>query len=111
MGKDKKSSVNEYQKFIEFICQMQESAHSQLDAITAQKKELEYKKCQQEHFIEAQEKRKIPNISMFSPLFSADGCDEEANKNQLQEIISDLESVEEQKEKQKDNQTDGDKTL
>ena len=69
---------------------MQESAQVQLDAILSQKKELEHKKCQQEHFIEAREKKKIPNISMFSPLFSDDTYDVAADKNDLQEIISNL---------------------
>ena len=97
---DKEFFKNEYRECFEFICQMQESAHVQLDVILSQKKELEYKKCQQEHFIEAQEKKKIPNISMFSPLFSDDAYDVSADKKDLQEIISDLESVEEQWKKQ-----------
>ena len=78
MNKEKESFTNEYREFIEFICQMQKSAHVQLDTILLQKKELEDKKCQQEHFIQAQEKKKIPNISMFSPLFSNDMDDDAA---------------------------------
>ena len=100
MNKEKESFTNEYREFIEFICQMQKSAHVQLDTILLQKKELEDKKCQQEHFIQAQEKKKIPNISMFSPLFSNDMDDDAANKNDLQEIISNLEFAEEQWKKQ-----------
>lgn len=100
MDKEKESFTNEYQEVMEFICQMQEAAHMQLDTMISQKKELEYKKCQQEHFIEAQEKSKIPNIAMFSPLFSDDINGDAANKNELQDIISELEDLEEQQEKQ-----------
>ena len=70
MDKDKEFFKNEYSECFEFICQMQESAQVQLDDILSQKKELEHKKRQQEHLIETREKKKIPNISMFSPLFS-----------------------------------------
>ena len=100
MDKDKESLKNEYRECFEFICQMQKSAQIQLDAMFSKKKELESKKCQQEHFIEAQEKKKIPNISMFSPLFSNDIYDDTADKNDLQEIISELGLVEDQWQKQ-----------
>ena len=100
MDKEEESFTNEYRKSIEFICQMQESAHAQLDTIVSRKKELEDRKCQQERLIEAREKKKIPNISMFSPLFSDDSNGDDANKMDLQEIISDLGSVEEQWEEQ-----------
>ena len=69
---DKEAFKNEYQKCFEFICQMQETSLIQLDTILSQKKELESKKSQEERFLEVQEKKKMPNISMFSPLFSDD---------------------------------------
>ena len=43
MDKEKESFTNEYQEVMEFICQMQEAAHMQLDTMISQKKELEYK--------------------------------------------------------------------
>ena len=100
MEKDNTSFTNEYREIVEFMRQMQESARVQSDAILSEKKELEYKKRQQEYLLEEQEKKKIPNISMFSPLSSDDAYEDVSYKDDLQAIVSELTSVEEQWKKQ-----------
>ena len=100
MEKDMDSFTNEYREFLDFLRQMQESAHLQSDAILSEKKELEYKKRQQEYLIKEQEKQKVPNISMFSPLSSDDAYADSSYKDDLQETISELTSLEEQWQKQ-----------
>ena len=101
MDKDTASFTNEYRELMEFIRQMQEDARVQADAILFEKKELEYKKRQQQYLLDEQEKRKIPNISMFSPLSSDDDIyDEIVNKDELDNIISELNNVDEKWKKQ-----------
>ena len=102
MEKDNTSFTNEYREILEFIRQMQESARVQSDAILSEKKELEYKKRQQEYLLEEQEKKKIPNISMFSPLSLDDAIEDVSYQDDLQAIVSELTSVEEQWKKQND---------
>ena len=95
------SLKSEYYEMLEFIRSLQESALEQSDILLAQKKELEYKKRQQEFVVEEKEKRKIPNISMFSP-FSTEAAEEEeiSEKDELEEICSKLAEAERQWEKQ-----------
>ncbi len=100
MNNENLSFTNEYRELLEFINQMQESARAQSDSILSDKKELEYKRRQQEYLLNEREKRKIPNLSMFSPLSSDDANDDVAFKDDLQEIVSELNSVEEQWQKQ-----------
>lgn len=100
MEKDNASFTNEYREFLEFLRQMQEAAHLQSDAILSEKKELEYKKRQQEYLVKEQEKQKVPNISMFSPLSSDDIFGDVSYKDDLQETVSELTSLEEQWQKQ-----------
>lgn len=98
---DTYSLKSEYFEMLEFIRSLQEAALEQSDILLAEKKELEYKKRQQEFVLEENEKRKIPNISMFSP-FSLENIDEEEilEKDELEEIISKLSEAERQWEKQ-----------
>ncbi len=99
---DKESNINEYQELLEFICQLQESALEQSDALLAEKKELEYKKRQQEFIVKEREKKKIPNISMFSPLTSDNfDTNEITSKDELEEIKEQLGEIEQKREKYK----------
>lgn len=103
MSKEEKSFLEEYQELSTFIREMQEAALEQADAVLSQKKELEYKKRQQEYLLDDQEKKRIPNISMFSPLNSDDMYENDiVQKDELQDIISQLEVAESKWEKQKE---------
>ena len=98
---DKYSLKNEYSEVMEFIRELQESALEQSDVLLAEKKELEYKKRQQEFVLEDRGKKKIPNISMFSPLSSDDAENEEiVSKDEMTEILEKLEDVNNKWEKQ-----------
>ena len=66
--KKKGSEKTEYQEMMEFVLSLQEGFLKESDDLLAKKKDLEYKKRQKEIFLEEQEKRRSPNISMFSPL-------------------------------------------
>ena len=96
------SLKSEYFEMLEFIRSLQESALEQSDILLSEKKELEYKKRQQSFVLEESEKRKIPNISMFSP-FSLENADDDeiAKKDELEEIESKLSEAEQRWEKQK----------
>jgi len=98
---DTYSSKSEYFEMMEFIRTLQEAALEQSDILLAKKKELEYRKRQQEFILEENAKRKIPNISMFSP-FSLENADEEEilDKDELEEIESKLSEAENQWKKQ-----------
>lgn len=100
MENDNTSFTNEYRDFLDFLRQMQETAREQSYSILSEKKELEYKKRQQEYLLEEQEKQKIPNISMFSPLSTDDTLNMVANKDELQRIVFELNSLEEKWQKQ-----------
>ena len=99
---DTYSLKSEYFEMLEFIRSLHETALEQSDILLAEKKELEYKKRQQEFIIEENEKRKIPNISMFSP-FSFECTDEEEifEKDELDDISSKLIEAEQRWENQK----------
>jgi len=94
--------ANEFNEILEFIHELQETALEQSDILLSEKKELEYKKRQLEFMIKNQEKEKIPNISMFSPL-SAENSDEKeiSYKDEFNDINLKLEEAEKKWEKQK----------
>ena len=100
MDKDNTSFTSEYRDFLEFIRQMQEAAREESYSILSEKKELEYKKRQQEYLLEEQEKQNIPNISMFSPLSSEDTLTNAVGKDELQQTLFELNSLEEKWQKQ-----------
>lgn len=96
------SSISEYSELLEFIRELQESALEQSDVLLSQKKELEYKKRQQEFIFEESEKKKIPNISMFSPLTSEDFTQNDiACQDELKALTEKLSEAEEKWEKQR----------
>lgn len=95
MNENNTSFTNEYRELLEFIRKMQEAARMQFDSILSEKKELEYKKRQQEFLLDEQEKYKIPNLSMFSPLSSDELPDDISFKDDLQEIASEINSLDE----------------
>jgi len=95
MNENNTSFTNEYRELLEFIRKMQEAARMQSDSILSEKKELEYKKRQQEFLLDEQEKQKIPNLSMFSPLSSDELPDDISFKDDLQEIASKINSLDE----------------
>mgnify|MGYP003304542230 CR=1 FL=1 len=66
MEKDMDSFTNEYRDFLDFLRQMQETAREQSYSILSEKKELEYKKRQQEYLLEEQEKQNFENNSKKS---------------------------------------------
>ena len=51
MEREENTLKTEYQEMMQFVRQLQETALETYDAILAQKKELEYKKRQQEFLI------------------------------------------------------------
>ena len=95
MNNENTSFTNEYRELLDFIRRMQETARMQSDDILSEKKELEYKKRQQEFLLDEREKARIPNLSMFSPLSSDDLSDDISYKDDLQEIISEINSLDE----------------
>lgn len=98
---EKNYITSEYNEMLEFIRELQQSALKQADVILSKKKELEYKKRQQEFMLEDIEKKRIPNISMFSPLLSEDAKENDiAYKDELEHINKQLFEAEEQWEKQ-----------
>lgn len=66
------SVKSEYNEILNFIAELEEECLTSSDLILANKKELQYKKRQKELLIEEQDKKRNPNISMFSPLRSED---------------------------------------
>lgn len=99
---DKLSLKSEYNEMLEFICELQKTTREQSDCLLSEKKELEYKKRQQEFVLQDREKKKIPNISMFSPLSLEESEEEDIiSKDEMKAILSKLEETEEKWEKQK----------
>lgn len=102
MSSKKNSTTNEYSEMLEFILELQEDALKQSDVLLSNKKELEYKKRQQEFLREEREKRRIPNISMFSPLNTEDMYEGDvAWKDEMEKISSELSEAESAWENQK----------
>lgn len=100
MSNEKTSFTNEYREMLEFIRELQESVLNQSDQLLSAKKELEYKKKQQEYMLEEREKKRVPNISMFSPLSTEDMYESDvAWKDELEELSSQLSEAEKKWEK------------
>ena len=95
MTKENTSFTNEYSELLEFVRRMQEIARMQSDAILSEKKELEYKKRQQKFLLDEREKSRIPNLSMFSPLSSDDFVEDVSYKDDLQELLTEIDSLDE----------------
>ncbi len=95
MIEDQNKWKSEYNEMMEFIMQIREDALRRSDELLSNKRELEYKKKQQEFMIEEQQKKRPLNISMFSPLSSEDMDDSEISmKDELQEITDRLNEAE-----------------
>lgn len=102
MNKDKFSFTNEYREMLDFLVEQQEIALQYSDQLFSRKKELESKKKQQEYMMEERNKKRIPNISMFSPLTSEDMYGQDALlKDEMEEISLQLSETEAAWEKQK----------
>ncbi len=103
MNEDKFSFTNEYREMLDFILKQQESALQYSDQLLSRKKELEYKKKHQEFVLEERNKKRIPNISMFSPLDTEDVYEQDVVcKDELEELtlqLSDAEAAWEQQKK------------
>jgi len=103
MSEYKKPFKIEYSEMLDFIKEQQDAALQKSDVLLSEKKELDYKKKQQEYMLEEQEKRRIPNISMFSPLnFEESSEDDVTRKDELKSIIEKQKEVEQALEKQKE---------
>lgn len=99
---DKLSFTNEYDDMLDFVRELQESAKNQSDCLLAEIKEWEYKRRQQEFVIREHEKKKIPNISMFSPLSVEESEEEDIlSEDYMEEILTNLKNTQEKWEKQK----------
>ena len=94
------SFSNEYRDMQKFIRELQESALEHSDELLSAKKELEYKKRQQEYVLEDRKKKQMPNISMFSPLNVGDSEDGSEHE-EYQKLIEQLAVAEERCQKQK----------
>ena len=95
------SFTSEYQDMLEFIQTLHKSALEQSDILLSEVNDLLYKKRQQEYILQEREKKRVPNISMFSPLVSDDiSVDLVMEKNELELIIARLNEAEEKWKKQ-----------
>lgn len=102
MNKDKFYFTNEYREMLDFILEQQEAALQYSDQLLSRKKDLEYKKKQQEMIQEERKKNRIPNISMFSPLNVEDEYDQDVlYKNEMDELVLQLSTAESAWEQQK----------
>ena len=102
MNEEKYSFTTEYRDMLDFILELQESALQYSDRLLAEKKEIEYKKRQQEFILEEREKKRIPNISMFSPLNTEDMYEEDnEHKREWEHLSSQLSEAEAAWEQQK----------
>lgn len=102
MKKDNASFKTEYSEMLDFILELQELALTHCEEVFSRKKELKYKKRQQEFLFQENEKKRTPNISMFSPLSTEESYEEDIQgKKELEKIELQLASIEEEWEKQK----------
>ena len=102
MSEENNSFTTEYREMLDFISELQESALQYSDQLLAEKKEIEYKKRQQEYVQQEKQRKKIPNISMFSPLSTEDMYDEDiVCKDELEKLEMQLSDAENAWEKQK----------
>ncbi len=99
---EKNTMTTEYQEMLNFIRELHESALEQSDVLLSEKKELEYKKRQQQFVLQEKEKNKIPNLSMFSPLASSNMDDEDISyRDEIEDLSAQLSEAEIRWEKQK----------
>lgn len=76
MGNTKISKKNEYEEIVEFISTLQKEEQTKSEALFVQCKNIEHQIRQRELIYKEQEKRRNPNISMFSPLDTEDVYDD-----------------------------------
>lgn len=96
MNENKNTLQIEYNEILNFIIEQQEAAKQQCDILLSQKKEMEYKKKQIEYMQKELEKKKIPNLSMFSPLNSEKFTEDDIiQKDELHQLNEELEETEE----------------
>lgn len=96
MSEDKNTIQSGYNELLNFIIEQHEVAKQQSDILLSEKKELEYKKKQLEYRRNEQEKKRIPNISMFSPLNSGEFTEDDIiQKEELRQLSEEQERTEE----------------
>lgn len=102
MKDEKENLKKEYREMLDFILALQESALKQSDQLLSEKKDLEYKKRQQEYLKEEYDKTTVPNLFMFSPLQVDDfSTANESWKEELEDINAKLIQAEEKWEEHK----------
>lgn len=102
MSTKENSFLEEYQEMLEFVRKLQEDALEKSDLLLSEKKELEYRKRQQEFVIIENEKKRTPNIAMFSPLSVENTTESEiAIQDELDKLSQNLLDADEQWNKQK----------
>lgn len=93
---------SEYNDILNFINEQQEAALQYSDTLLSEKKEIEYRKKQQEYMLKEQEKNRIPNISMLSPLDSDEFTEDDvAWKDELLHLNEKQQKLEDAWNKQK----------
>ena len=95
--KKEKSTKNEYEEMRKFVLSLESDFLEQSDELLKQKKELEYKKRKIELILEEQNKKRNPNISMFSPLSTEDVYDNDTilKKDEMKELETGIHELEE----------------
>ena len=79
------SIKSEYDEILTFLLELQAEERMHSEQLLAELKEQESKIRQRERILEEQEKRRSPNITMFSPLDSVDAFDMSAEwKDELE---------------------------
>ena len=94
--KKENSTKTEYKEMQEFISTLESDFLIQSDELLKQKKELEYKKRKIELILEEQNKKRNPNISMFSPLSTEDVYDADtiSKKDEIKELETGIKELE-----------------
>lgn len=95
--KKENSPKTEYIEMQEFVSSLESDFLEQSDELLRQKKELEYKKRKIELILEDRNKKRNPNISMFSPLSTEDMYDSDtiAKKDEIRELETQIHELEE----------------
>ncbi len=96
--KKENSTKTEYEEMKEFIGILESDFLKQSDELLKQKKELEYKKRKLELILEEQNKKRSPNISMFSPLSTEDVYESDvvSKKDEIKNLEEQIHELEEQ---------------
>ena len=94
--KKEMSTKNEYEEMRKFILSLESDFLEQSDELLKQKKELEYKKRKIELILEEQNKKRNPNISMFSPLSAEDVYDNDSisKKDEIKNLETGIHELE-----------------